>query len=56
MYYRDDDAGANVREFVRDVWDDWFDEVFPPTEAAHSRVDTDDEDVDTQDNRSATKR
>ena len=24
----------NVREWVRDLWDEWFDEVYPPSEAA----------------------
>ncbi|XP_070553805.1 uncharacterized protein [Ptychodera flava] len=24
------EEGEDVREWVRDIWDDWFDEVFPP--------------------------
>ncbi|XP_022099054.1 uncharacterized protein LOC110983798 isoform X2 [Acanthaster planci] len=30
---RDKDDMDNLREWVRGIWDAWFDEVFPPTEA-----------------------
>ena len=26
------DEITNMREYVRSVWDDWFDMVFPPTQ------------------------
>ena len=28
----DDRKAIKVREWVRDLWDEWFDEVYPPSE------------------------
>ena len=36
------DETDNMREYVRGVWDDWFDIVFPPTQPG-SVMDPDDD-------------